>query len=84
MEDIPTKQCSKCMQFLPFSAFYKEKKNKDGLQYYCKECDKEHKKVWHKKHIKRKFFHLHTLIRFNGNANSLLLKHEYNNIKSKI
>lgn len=37
-----------------------------------------------KRSIKRKFFHLHTLIRFNGNANSLLLNHEYNNIKSKI
>lgn len=50
---------------------------------HCKRCDKEHKKGMAQKHIKRKFFHLHTLIRFNGNANSLLLNHEYNNIKSK-
>lgn len=106
MEDIPTKQCSKCGRELPLSEFSKNKCTKDGVQYYCRECSRKFVRKWYeanlekvkennrkwqqvnhktkKKNIIRKYFHLHTLIRFNGNANSLLLNHEYNNIKSKI
>lgn len=33
-----TKQCNRCKRFLPLSAFSKNRKSKDGLHYYCKEC----------------------------------------------
>ena len=32
------KNCKKCLKKLPFSDFYSSKKNKDGLQSYCKIC----------------------------------------------
>ena len=36
--DIKTKVCSKCGRELPLSQFSKCARNKDGLQYMCKEC----------------------------------------------
>lgn len=32
------KKCAKCGQVLPEESFNKSKASKDGLQYYCKEC----------------------------------------------
>lgn len=48
------KQCSKCKEFKPEEEFSKDKKNKDGLSYYCKFCNKEHmKKYWNDpEHVK--------------------------------
>ena len=37
-----TKPCTKCELDKPFSEFNKNKNNKDGLLYYCKECVKVH------------------------------------------
>lgn len=34
------KYCPKCSESKPFSAFHVSKANKDGLQAYCKECNK--------------------------------------------
>lgn len=42
-----TKVCSRCRRELPISEFYKNKRNKDGLQHYCKKC----KKVTHKAYL---------------------------------
>lgn len=42
-----TKVCSRCKRELPISEFNKNKRNKDGLQYYCKKC----KKVIHKAYL---------------------------------
>ena len=33
------KKCPVCKMKKPFSEFHKCKRNKDGLQYYCKDCD---------------------------------------------
>lgn len=32
------KECNKCNNLLPDDAFYKKRRNKDGLQTTCKEC----------------------------------------------
>lgn len=32
------KTCSKCNQTKNLNLFYRNKRNKDGLNYYCKEC----------------------------------------------
>ena len=37
--DIPkTKYCSKCNRTLPVEMFWKNRREKDGFQFYCKEC----------------------------------------------
>jgi hypothetical protein len=36
------KQCSSCKQFLDYSMFSKDVSAKDGLQYKCRQCDKEY------------------------------------------
>jgi len=36
--EIISKKCSKCKQIKQISEFHKDKKAKDGLQYYCKPC----------------------------------------------
>ena len=40
METIKTKKCTKCLRELPLTAYWKDKRNKDGLNCYCKECMK--------------------------------------------
>jgi predicted HTH domain antitoxin len=37
---VETKRCSKCGQVLPITDFNKSKANKDGLQNYCRDCQK--------------------------------------------
>lgn len=39
---MDTKICSKCGRELPLSEFNKCKRQKDGLQYQCKECQKQY------------------------------------------
>ena len=43
------KRCSKCGRVLPLADFNKSKLSKDGLQYYCKDCQKAIKKEWRAK-----------------------------------
>lgn len=35
------KKCTKCGRVLPISEFNKSRRHKDGLQYYCCECQHE-------------------------------------------
>ena len=49
-----TKVCSKCGRELPTSEFNKDKKAKDGLQRYCKECQKQYKSKWYGEHADEK------------------------------
>lgn len=41
-----TKICKKCGRELPLECFSKNKTKKDGLQPYCKECQKQYGKQW--------------------------------------
>ena len=59
------KHCSKCKKLLPITDFYKDKRRKDGLQFYCKKCQKQRlKDVWandseyreKRKQYKRKYY----------------------------
>lgn len=43
-----TKTCSKCGQELPLTSFYPKKGAKDGLQYWCKECQGKMSKKYYK------------------------------------
>jgi hypothetical protein len=40
------KTCKKCLQSKPQDSYFKAKKNKDGLQSHCKQCDNVRKKAW--------------------------------------
>jgi len=46
MEDEPkTKVCTRCGQELPVEYFNKNNRTKDGLQIYCKDCQKAMMKI---------------------------------------
>jgi 5-methylcytosine-specific restriction endonuclease McrA len=36
-----TKVCRKCGEIKPLSEFHKQRKNPDGLQYWCKDCKRQ-------------------------------------------
>ena len=38
---MKTKKCYGCKQELPIDNFTKNKNNKDGLSYYCRDCSKK-------------------------------------------
>lgn len=40
METIKLKKCAKCNQELPVTDFWKDRRARDGLNCYCKECMK--------------------------------------------
>lgn len=40
-QEIKTKKCSKCGRELPLSEFYLNRATFDGLQTWCKECQKK-------------------------------------------
>lgn len=40
---METKICKKCGKELPVDKFYKNKSQKDGIGYYCKDCVKAYK-----------------------------------------
>jgi hypothetical protein len=40
---MKTKICNQCKEVKELSKFNKERKNKDGYQYFCKACDKKRK-----------------------------------------
>ncbi len=53
-QEIKTKRCLKCGRELPASEFYVKKRAADGLQAWCKECQKtaSHNKFAYKAHCK--------------------------------
>ena len=40
------KRCSRCGETKPHSEFHKQKRNRDGLRSYCKECQKAANRAW--------------------------------------
>lgn len=53
-QEIKTKKCLKCGRELPLSEFYVKKGAADGLQAWCKECQKiaSHNRFASKAHCK--------------------------------
>lgn len=43
------KRCSKCGRILPITDFYKRKRASDGLDYWCKQCNKANHAEWRAK-----------------------------------
>lgn len=43
-QDITHKVCGRCHRDLPISEFTRDKHKKDGYNYACKTCVKEHKR----------------------------------------
>ena len=53
------KECSKCKETKPRSEFHKQKRTRDGLQCYCKECKNLVHRAWIKQNPdKRKLYDL--------------------------
>ena len=50
---IVKKKCTKCENTKEYKEFNKCKSNKDGLSSYCKQCLKEYRKTYDKKHKTR-------------------------------
>jgi NAD-dependent SIR2 family protein deacetylase len=49
------KQCSKCKKQKDESEFSKNRKNKDGLRYYCKDCERAYtRERYEQKEVLRK------------------------------
>ena len=44
---MKTKTCTKCKETKPTSEFYKNRKSKDGLVYYCKMCACEYRRKYY-------------------------------------
>lgn len=51
MIQIKFKRCSKCKQVCPTTNFGKDRKAKDGLQFWCKDCKQKYRQE-HKKEAK--------------------------------
>ena len=47
------KTCTKCKETFPFSEFRNQSSTKDGLKYYCKECDDKTAKRYYEKNKKK-------------------------------
>lgn len=45
-DSVTHKWCPKCLHFKLRSEFYANKKNKDGLDYWCKDCRKKYISEW--------------------------------------
>ena len=43
----PTKRCSCCKVVKPASEFHRDRKRRDGLQNYCRDCNNERAKRFH-------------------------------------
>ncbi len=43
------KRCSKCKEWKDESEFNKNRKNKDGLRYWCKKCSREYKRRYYRR-----------------------------------
>ena len=48
--ELKTKRCGKCGRILPITEFSKDKSRKDGLNHYCKQCDRAKRKKYHITH----------------------------------
>lgn len=55
MEEIKTKKCSKCGRELTLDNFSKNAKHKDGLQYTCKDCQRESVRKAYEKRKEKSF-----------------------------
>ena len=52
------KQCTKCKKLKSKSEFSKNRKNKDGLRYWCKKCEREYKRRYYRRNrgpVKKRF-----------------------------
>lgn len=52
---IQTKRCAKCKQIKQYSEFQKDKTKKDGLQSYCKSCQKDYDQSEKGKAVKKHY-----------------------------
>lgn len=47
------KKCCRCKEIKTLDNFHRTKRNPDGLQYYCIECNKKAAKIWYIKYKKQ-------------------------------
>ena len=59
------KRCSHCGKLKPLEEFNKRSRSKDGLQHYCRECQRAANREWydanrvHVKHYRREYYLKH-------------------------
>lgn len=53
-DTVVTKRCTKCGVEKPLGEFYKQPRNKDGYQKYCKDCSKNQQKDYYKNNKDKK------------------------------
>jgi len=77
---MKSKICSKCKKEKPLKEFHKQKANKDGLAYQCKECNKERNKEYYKNNKEE----IKGQRKEHYKANSEKIKEQYKKYQAKI
>ena len=52
MTGINEKRCPKCGRVLPIDSFALNRRELDGRQIYCRDCQLEAYRKWYRKHVK--------------------------------
>lgn len=73
------KTCNTCKLKKDLSSFNKNRNSKDGLSHYCRECEKEKKKIYREKNRER----LNKESRENYKKNKEIIKKRNNNYREK-
>ncbi len=58
MKDIIEKVCVKCGREKPVSSFKKDNRSNDGLDWFCNECENEHRRFYYSTYPQYKLTHL--------------------------
>lgn len=64
------KKCCRCKQYKELDSFHRTKRNPDGRQYYCIECNKKAAKLWYENYKESHKFRVKTWTKKNSDKNT--------------